>query len=277
MPPSDPPSDRPSDRPSRTGLPVLRADCSQCFGLCCVLVPFRAVAGFGRDKDSGEPCHHLRPDDRCGIHETLREDGWPGCTVFDCFGAGQQVSRVTYGGTSWRDQDNLAEMAAVLSVMRQLHEMLAHLAEAVRRSPDEAAERLVGAVLGHTRSTPEDLLALDVDELRAEVGAVLAEASARARSGYPAPASLARADLAGRDLRGQDLRGATLRGAVLIRADLRGCDLADADLLGADVRDADVRGASLASALFLAQPQVNAMRGDAATLLPAGLDRPGHW
>ena len=96
-------------------------------------MPFSREAGFGATKPSGTPCHHLRADDRCGIHATLREDGWPGCTVFDCFGAGQQVSQVTYGGVSWRQQDNLGEMAAVLSVMRQLHEMLLHLTEAEDR------------------------------------------------------------------------------------------------------------------------------------------------
>ena len=108
-------------------LPVLRSDCSQCFALCCVLLPFSAVSGFGVDKPGGTPVPQPLDDDRCGIHASLRADGWPGCTVFECFGAGQQVSQVTYAGVSWREQDNLGEMGAVLSVMRQLHEMLVHL------------------------------------------------------------------------------------------------------------------------------------------------------
>ena len=52
---------------------------------------------------------------------------------------------------------------------------------------------------------------------------------------------------------------------------------ARADLLGADLRDADVRGTDLSAALFLTQPQVNAMVGDAATTLPEGLSRPARW
>ena len=99
----------------------------------------RPSSGFGIDKPGGTPCPNLADDDRCRIHATLREDGWSGCATFDCFGAGQQVSQVTYGGVSWREHDNLGEMAAVLSVMRLLHEMLAHLAEVERRSPDPAA------------------------------------------------------------------------------------------------------------------------------------------
>lgn len=257
-------------------LPVLSADCGSCFGLCCVLMPFSRESGFGITKASGTPCHHLQQDDRCGIHATLREDGWPGCTVFDCFGAGQQVSQVTYAGVSWRDHDNLGEMAAVLSVMRQLHEMLRHLVE---------AEERVSGVTGDLRDrlgvlvaqSPAELLALDVDALRLEVGDVLARASARARAAWDGRIDLAHDDLAGQDLRGTDLRGAALRGTLLLGADLRGADLAGADLLGADVRGADVRDATLEGALFLTQPQVNGMRGNAATRLPAGLARPGHW
>src|SRR5580765_1531636 len=112
--------------------PSLVADCEHCFALCCVLLPFSAVSGFGLDKPGGTPCPNLADDDRCGIHATLRRDGWSGCVTFDCFGAGQQVSQVTYAGVSWREHYNLGEMAAVLSVMRLLHEMLTHLTEVGR-------------------------------------------------------------------------------------------------------------------------------------------------
>ncbi|NYE36652.1 hypothetical protein F4692_001785 [Nocardioides cavernae] len=254
----------------------LSSDCSQCFGLCCVLLPFSASAGFGVDKAGGTPCHHLRADDGCGIHATLREDGWPGCTVFECFGAGQQVSQVTYGGVSWREQDNLAEMAAVLSVMRQLHEMLVHLDEVARRSPDPAAAAVRSEIEELTASGPEPLLLADVDDLHARVGALLGVASARVRRRWPAAVDRTRADLAGARLAG-DHRGWSFRGALLLGADLTGADLADADLLGADLRGADVRGCDLSTTLFLTQPQANAALGDPATTLPDRISRPGHW
>ena len=257
--------------------PELVSDCSSCFGLCCVLLPFAAASGFGVDKPSGTPCLNLLDDDRCGIHASLREDGWPGCTVFECFGAGQQVSQVTYSGVSWREQDNLGEMAAVLSVMRQLHEMLVHLSEVGRRSPDPGAEAARVEVEALTSTTdPESLLRFDLDELLERVGHLLAEASTRVRRHWPAGADHTRQDLAGRRLSG-DHRGSSFRGATLIRADLRHADLRDVDLLGADLRDADVRGSDLSTALFLTQPQVNAAAGDVTTALPPGLARPGHW
>ena len=256
--------------------PGLSSDCARCFGLCCVLLPFSASAGFGVDKPSGRPCHHLTDSDGCGIHATLREDGWPGCTVFECFGAGQQVSQVTYGGTSWREQDNLAEMAAVLSVMRQLHEMLVHLVEVARRSPDPEADVVRAEIEQLTGADPETLLLADVDALHERVGRLLSEASARVRRPWPAAQDRTRADLAGRRLTG-DRRGWSFRGALLIAADLRGADLREVDLLGADLRDTDVRGCDLSTALFLTQPQVNGAIGDPATTLPEGLSRPARW
>ena len=257
-------------------LPVLKSDCSSCFGLCCVLLPFSASAGFGVDKPGGRPCLNLLDDDRCGIHTTLREDGWPGCTVFECFGAGQQVSQVTYAGVSWRDSGNLAEMGAVLTVMRQLHEMLVHLLEVERRAPDPDGRAVRREVEALTDADPETLLTTDVDGLLERVGRLLADASTRIRRRWPEAADRSYDDLVGRSVPG-DLRGCSLRGALLIRADLRDARLDEADLLGADLRDADLRGVDLSTTLFLTQPQVNAARGDAATLLPAGLVRPSHW
>jgi len=63
---------------------------------------FSASSDFAIDKPAGEPCPNLTTDFRCGIHTTLRERGFPGCVVYDCFGAGQKVARVTFGGQDWR-------------------------------------------------------------------------------------------------------------------------------------------------------------------------------
>jgi len=253
--------------------PSLVADCGQCFALCCVLLPFGAGSGFGLDKPGGTPCPNLADDDRCRIHATLRRDGWSGCVTFDCFGAGQQVAQVTYGGVSWRDHDNLGEMAAVLSVMRVLHEMLGYLAEVGRRSPDPAAADLAAGIVTMTAATPDALLDLDLDHLHDRVSTVLDAASARLRRGP----DLRGRDLAGRDLRAADLRDAHLRSALLIRSDLRGQDLGRADLLGADLRDADLSDADLSETLFVCQSQVNAARGTPGTRIPDPLLRPSHW
>ncbi|EWT03277.1 hypothetical protein N865_18815 [Intrasporangium oryzae NRRL B-24470] len=253
--------------------PALTPDCARCFGLCCVALPFARSADFPVDKPGGEPCRNLLDDFRCGIHDRLRADGWKGCTVFDCFGAGQQASQVTFGGVSWRDAPaTAARMYAVLPVMRQLHEVLALLREAVGLAPGDALEAALGDVhddvVALTAAPVEMLLCVDLRELRGRVGDLLQRTSAtvrervRAAATIPTPPRGARpgADLVGADLRGLDLRTADLRGALLIAADLRGARLGAADLLGADLRDADLRGADLEGALFLTRPQLAAAR-----------------
>ena len=96
----------------------LRADCGRCFGLCCVAPAFSASADFAIDKGAGQACPHLRRDFRCSIHDRLRPEGFPGCAVYDCFGAGQQVAQVTFGGRDWRREPGLAgQMFGVFAVM----------------------------------------------------------------------------------------------------------------------------------------------------------------
>jgi hypothetical protein len=170
-------------------------------------------------------------------------------------------------------------MFAALPVMRQLHEMLWYLTEAAALPGAAVLHDEVRTLLARTealtRAGGDELAALDVAGHRGVVGELLERVSAlvRGRGG----ADRRGADLMGADLRGADLRRAGLRGAYLIGADLRGADLRTADLLGADLRAADLRGADLRDALFLTRPQLTAARGDAATRIPAGLDRPAHW
>ncbi|MDT0443333.1 pentapeptide repeat-containing protein [Streptomyces johnsoniae] len=263
--------------------PDLRADCSNCFGLCCVALPFAASTDFPVDKAAGRPCGNLRDDFRCGIHAELRDRGWVGCTVFDCFGAGQQVSAVTFGGLDWRRAPETAgRMFQVFPVMRALHELLWYVTEALalpaaapvhprlRRAARDLRQRADG--------DPESLLAFDIAALRADVNALLLRAGELVRAGVPGRKKNHRgADLIGARLRGADLRGASLRGARLIAADLTRADLRTADVIGADFRDADLSGADLTGSIFLTQAQLDAARGDATTRLPATLSRPAHW
>jgi hypothetical protein len=261
----------------------LTADCGRCAGLCCVLPAFTASADFAIDKPAGTPCRHLRSDDRCGIHDRLRDRGFPGCVVFDCLGAGQRVTQLTFAGRDRHtDPATAAGMAAVFPVMRQLTELLWHLTEAASLVPPGALRTAVDearAAADALTSASADVLAdLDVGGLRRDVGVLLGRVSEVARADVPGRArDRVGADLIGAPLGGAALRGASLRGAYLIGADLRGADLRRADLLGADLRAADLRGADLRGAIFVTQPQLTAAAGDAATGLPTSLHRPVHW
>lgn len=261
----------------------LRADCSRCSALCCVAPAFSVSADFAINKPAGQPCPNLRADFRCSIHDRLRPVGFAGCAAFDCFGAGQQVTQVTFGGRDWRANPGLAApMFAAFAVMRQLHELLWYLNEALGLCPSDPLRGELHDALAITErmtgSSPDELVQLDIGAHRDRANAVLlgVSAQARERAACLGP-DLRGVDLAGRDLRDADLRGASLRGALLIGADLRTADLSYADLTGADLRGADLSGADLSTSLFTSQPQLDSARGDSRTTLPSTLSRPSHW
>jgi len=269
--------------PEGAGPSRLRADCRRCFGLCCVAPAFSASADFAIDKPAGQPCPNLRSGFRCGIHDDLRQRGFRGCAVYDCFGAGQHVSQVIFGGRDWRQAPHSArQMFDVFAVVRQLHELLWYLSEALasrRARPLHGELRLaIAATEGVARGRAEDLLGLDLRAHGRDVNALLLRASKLMRAGIPGrKVSHAGADLVGARLNGASLRGASMRGACLIGADLTGADLRAADLAGADLRDADLSGADLTGSIFLVQAQLDAANGDTRTKLPRSLARPAHW
>jgi pentapeptide repeat protein len=243
--------------------PELASDCSRCAGLCCVAPAFAKSSDFAINKPAGRACPNLADEFRCRIHDHLRERGFSGCVVFECFGAGQQVTQVTFGGRDWRSEPALAgPMFALLPVMRQLHELMWYLSEALKIGAASRLHPKLGAALEETarlaEGTPDELLALDLGAYRNRVNPLLQRASELARAGWPRKKDHRGADLIGRALRGADLRGASLRGALLIGADLREADLRGADFTGADLRGADLRGADLRGALFLTESQLTA-------------------
>ncbi|GGT23092.1 hypothetical protein GCM10010254_49470 [Streptomyces chromofuscus] len=171
------------------GLADLRGDCANCFGLCCVALPFAASADFALDKGAGTPCPHLRGDHRCGIHGALRREGFTGCTVYDCFGAGQRVSQVTFGGQDWRtgSREHARRMFDVFPVVRQLHELLRYLTEALALPAARPVQAELRRSLEDTerlaRRGPEELAALDVAAHRQQVDVLLLKAGELARAG----------------------------------------------------------------------------------------------
>lgn len=242
---------------------------------------FSRGADFAVDKPAGTPCPNLTGDDRCGVHDRLRPLGFPGCVVYDCFGAGQHVTGVVSPGLDRGDRSTLHQVATVFPVVRALQELrwLVRAARAMDPPPSLAAELAAadGDLAARVAGSPEELRGTDVDAVRGSVNRALTAAGAHARRSVRRPRDLRGADLVGADLRGADLCGAVLRGAVLLGADLRGADLRLADVTGADTRGARVGGADLRQVLFLTGAQLEAASGDAGTRLDDGVTRPAHW
>jgi uncharacterized protein YjbI with pentapeptide repeats len=262
----------------------LLADCTNCFGLCCVALPYAKSADFAFDKGGGTPCQNLQNDYRCSIHKNLRDNGFKGCTVYECFGAGQKVSQLTYKGRDWRENPGSAkEMFNVFPIMQQLHEMLCYLHEA---HSFEESKPLHNDLLSAFEKTeiltsqdPSAILRLDIQAHRAIVNDLLLQTSEMVRSNIKNKKQMPKrgSNFIGAKMRRTNMRGANLRGALFIAADLSEADLRDCDFIGADIRDADLRGADLTGSFFLTQAQVNSAKGNAYTKLPSGLLRPPHW
>jgi uncharacterized protein YjbI with pentapeptide repeats len=172
-------------------------------------------------------------------------------------------------------------MFAVFPIVRDLHELLWYLTEALTLQSARSLHAELSLALKETErlthNGPRALLALDVAAHRRAVNALLLRTSELVRAKVQHRKDFRGADLIGAKLKGANLRGANLRGAYLIGADLRDADLSITDLTGADFRDADLRGANLTESIFLIQSQLDAAKGNIKTKLPPSLTRPTHW
>lgn len=269
----------------------LTADCTKCFGLCCTALNIVASSDFPINKPAGTPCMNLQSDYSCQIHSQLRDKGFKGCTVFDCLGAGQVVSQVTFNGQSWRENPDIGKkMFQVFPIMEQIHEMIAYVAEALSYDiPDDLADKLgkqLKELQALTKLDADNLLSLDLVMYRFSSNELLTLASdfVRRKTIDKMPGlrkikefNHARADWMGKKLKGKDLRATDFRGAYLITADMRNTDLRAVNFIGADLRDVNFSGADLSTSMFLTQMQVNSAKGNVKTILPSYIDRPSHW
>lgn len=137
----------------------LRADCSACVALCCVVPPFDAAQGFGFDKAAQTPCTHLCADHRCGIHEHLIPRGFEGCVAFDCLGAGQRLTAAAearFGSADWRVRPEVARwLFAAYPRVRQAQEWLAQLTLATEVSGQGALRALADELAASAPAWPD--------------------------------------------------------------------------------------------------------------------------
>jgi len=132
-----------------------RADCSRCQALCCVALNLKPENGFPEPKPPGTPCKHI--DTRrmkCGIWKERETHGFTGCAPYDCFGAGQLVSKVmTKRGMKWPKLDPATADRCYDDMRRlmRIHVMLAYLHAGRVEAPSLLAN-LEAIVEGYTRT-----------------------------------------------------------------------------------------------------------------------------
>ena len=98
---------------------------------------------FALDKPACVACPNLDGRDRCRIHDRLEPEGFGGCVLYDCLGAGQRVVQDVFAGVSWREDPSLLpDMGRALVALRRVHELILLLNEAARAplSGDERRE-----------------------------------------------------------------------------------------------------------------------------------------
>lgn len=137
----------------------LKADCSACVALCCVVPPFDAAQGFGFDKAAHAPCEHLCADHRCGIHDALIPRGFAGCVAFDCLGAGQRLTAAAvarFGDADWRTRREVAAwLFEAYPRVRRAQEWLAQLSLAAEVSGLPALQALASELDGEAGRWPD--------------------------------------------------------------------------------------------------------------------------
>ena len=265
----------------------LKSDCNNCFGLCCVALPYGQSADFPFNKDGGEPCRNLCSNNLCSIHDKLREKGFRGCVSYECFGAGQHVSQSIYNSKDWREGDKHAEeMFALFPLVQQLNEMLWYLQQSLTLKETHSLHyklrKIYEETVELTVKDPKEILKIDIVEHRSKVNPLLIESSKMYRGDNNKKRKKSKLmkqsfDYIGANLKGLNLQGENFRGKLMIASNLSKSDLRRADFIGADLRDADLCGANLTEALFLTQSQINSAIGDIYTKIPRYLEKPSHW
>ena len=144
----------------------LQSDCENCLGLCCIAPPFAQSDEFAYSKAEGEPCRNLDANNRCTIHDDLKDQGFTGCIKFECFGAGQKVTHHHFKGQSWR-QDHLTakRLFHVFFIVKALHRMIQQMIEKDQKHFANSIKDLEKMSL----AGEDDLIALDLASLKEEI------------------------------------------------------------------------------------------------------------
>ena len=110
--------------------------------------------------------------------------------AYDCHGAGQKVTQVTFKGRNWRSDPGIAsQIFEAFMVMRQLHEQMMYLNEGLKLAPPAPIkarlERQLAELDSLTRLDADRLIEADVSRFRASVDGLLIELSSFVRERGP--------------------------------------------------------------------------------------------
>jgi len=217
----------------------------------------------------------LMEDFSCDTHKKLAELNLKGCLTYDCFGAGQKVTKSIYQNIDWqKNPDMKDEIFKVFLIVTKLHQILWYLIQATTICDDSDLMSVFNQLIEEnkemTNMAPKEILKIEVKGYMDKANVALKKIC------MLEPGEVNK-DFIGHDFKKENLDGRDFTMSLLIGANLQGCSLSVTNFLGADMRGANIKDTNLSSSLFLTQMQINSARGNSATRIPANLTRPTYW
>lgn len=239
-------------------------NCENCCGLCCVTPYIRKTNGFPKDKEAGNVCGNLQTDYKCKVHPQLSQQGLKGCMAYDCFGAGQYVTRHIKTLPNWhnisiKEADDIFKSFLVVT---GVHQTLWYLSQCLivqlSQTDKEQARSLLAEGHALIEKSLEMLAVLNTQPFCKKSNEYLKHISMI----YQNSDKMQAKDYMGRNMKQANLEQANLYGA---------------NFLGADISDTNICNTDLSECLFLTQIQINSAKGNRNTVLPPYLYKPKLW
>lgn len=264
-------------------LKPYKIDCENCCGLCCVALYFAKSEGFPNDKKAGIACHHLQADHKCKIYPQLAKLGLKGCMSYDCFGAGQYISRYMNHSLNWSviSQKEADQIFHAFSIVMSVHQTLWYVSQCLLLqlplSEKNEAKQFLDEGKKLLDTSLENLTRLDIQPFCKKANAYLKHICTIHQACFPNANKGSSKEYIGKNLKRKNLTGKDFSMSLLIAADLEHANLKGANFLGSDMRDTNLCNTDLSQSLFLTQIQINSAKGNAKTILPPFLHKPRSW
>lgn len=258
-----------------------KINCEKCSGLCCVALYFAKSDGFPKNKEAGIACKNLQAEYKCKLHSNLFQQGLNGCMAYDCFGAGQYVTRHLKSLPDWRtiSKNEADEIFNSYLVVLRVHQTLWYLSQClILRLPQiekEHAQALINEGTELIEKLLEILAVLDTQSFYEKSNEYLKHICEIYQ--IPNANKIQAKNYMGKNMKQKNLAENDFSMSLLIAANLEQANLYGANFLGTDMRDTNIKNADLSQCLFLTQIQINAAKGNNNTILPSYLNRPESW
>lgn len=246
---------------------ALKINCQECLGICCTALYFSKMDGFYGNKKAGTKCIHLDIQHRCTIYQDLLKKHSKGCRIYECFGAGQLVTK-KYP----KNQQVNQEVCDVYLLMYPLHQILWYLLQAKQYGQKEV-ETMISKVQESIALPSKDLLKMDVNAILIEAKQVLKKAcDTLTKTDQTKKQTYFQKDFSKQQLDEKDFSMTSMIGC-----NLEGSHLFHTNFLATDMRDVNIKNTDMSQCYFLTQGQINSAIGNQYTILPNDLTRPSTW